>query len=163
MLTAVDVHYDDVAQVGFGAAICFERWEADWCAAEYRVKCDAIAPYVPGSFYKRELPCILAVLAVVEEPADLIIIDSYVNLGSEPGLGMHLWEALDRRVPIVGVAKSRYYNAVAAETFRGRSKAPLFVTAVGIEVEVARECLCRMAGPFRVPSLLKRVDQLSRK
>jgi len=45
---------------------------------------------------------------------------------------------------------------------RGESGSPLFVTAVGIDVALAAQEVRRMHGPYRVPTLLRAVDQLAR-
>ena len=45
---------------------------------------------------------------------------------------------------------------------RGESKNPLFITAEGIEVNEEAELIQNMHGVFRIPTLLKAVDQLSR-
>jgi deoxyribonuclease V len=54
------------------------------------------------------------------------------------------------------------HGATAEEVIRGRSKVPLNVTAVGIDAAEAAECIRRMDGRHRIPTLLKRVDQLAR-
>jgi deoxyribonuclease V len=38
----------------------------------------------------------------------------------------------------------------------------LYVTAAGIEASVAADWIAGMHGPYRVPTVLKRVDQLVR-
>ncbi|MGC3967617.1 MAG: endonuclease V [Pirellulales bacterium] len=130
--------------------------------AEYVTTCRDVRPYEPGDFYKRELPCLTAVLQRVNESLDVIVIDGFVSLGDKPGLGHRLWESLGRRTPIVGVAKTRFQGAEAVEIVRGSGKNPLFVTAAGLDVVAAAESIRSMHGPFRIPTLLKRVDQLSR-
>jgi deoxyribonuclease V len=64
-----------------------------------------------------------------------------------------LWEALNKSFPILGVAKSKFGSARPVEVFRGLSKVPLFVTAVGIAPEVAAQNVCSMQGAFRIPTL----------
>mgnify|MGYP001804818063 CR=1 FL=1 len=66
-----------------------------------------LAPYVPGQFYKRELPGIIEVLKYcTHEEITAIIVDGYVILDDHGkiGLGGHLYKALDRSIPIIGVA-----------------------------------------------------------
>ena len=66
-----------------------------------------------GEFYRRELPCLLAVLQNIPKP-DVIVIDGYVWLGSgHSGLGAHLYDALNQTGAVVGVAKSRFHSADA--------------------------------------------------
>lgn len=158
MIAALDVRYDDAASTGFAGAVVFEHWEDAVAVADYTDTFNGIEPYVPGKFFKRELPCLLAVLKKAREPVGLIIVDGFVSLGDKPGLGMHLWEALGRKVPVVGVAKASFRHA----TPLGSSKRPLFVSAVGIDPLVAAESIRTMHGSNRIPTLLKRVDQLTR-
>jgi len=64
---------------------------------------------------------------------------------------------------IVGVAKNRYRDSEhAVEVFRANSKRPLFVTAIGIEYNVAAQHIQSMAGQFRIPKMLKAADGLAR-
>jgi deoxyribonuclease V len=164
MIAALDVHYDEstLAATAAAAAVVFRQWEDAEPVAQYAARCTGIEPYVPGQFFKRELPCLLAVLEKVREPLDFIVIDGYVSLGAQPGLGMHLWEALQRAMPVIGVAKTRFVSADPLEVTRGQSDSPLFVTAIGVEAATVAENIARMHGPFRIPTLLKRVDQLAR-
>src|SRR5262249_3377341 len=123
------------------------------------------APYLPGQFYRRELPCLLAVLAPRLDEVRIVLVDGYVWLRDEhsPGLGAHLYEALGRRVAVIGVAKSCFQSAgVAKAVLRGGSKRPLFVTAAGLDLITAATCVRRMHGGYRIPTLLRRVDQCCR-
>src|SRR5688572_14386830 len=115
MIVALDAHYDEAARAGASAAVAFSRWEDAAPLAEYTAVCSKIEAYVPDQIYKRELPCLLAVLAQVKESLDTIIIDSYVSLGDKPGLGMRLRDAMASSIPIVGVAKTRFRDVPAAE------------------------------------------------
>jgi deoxyribonuclease V len=162
MKAALDVSYDDTAGSAVAAAVVFSDWKDDRAACEHSVTCVDIEIYVPGEFYRRELPCLLQVLAEVTEPLDCILIDGYVGLGDQPGLGMRLWGALGEKVPVVGVAKTPFRGARAVEVFRGISKMPLYVTAVGVDANQAAANIVRMAGNFRIPTLLKRADCLAR-
>ena len=63
----------------------------------------------------------------------------------------------------IGVAKTAYRGAAFAErVLRGTSQSPLFVTGVGIEASEAAALVAAMHGPHRIPTLLRRVDQLAR-
>ncbi|WP_299948707.1 hypothetical protein [uncultured Microbulbifer sp.] len=97
---------------------------------------------------------------------DIIVIDGYVVLGQElkPGLGMRLYEALDKKIPIIGVAKTAFKDSNSeSEVFRGESKKPLYVTAVGIGDQIAKSYISSMHGKHRMPTLLKLVDRECRK
>jgi deoxyribonuclease V len=75
-------------------------------------------------------------------------------------LGTYLYEALVRKVPVIGVAKTRFFSNTqyVAEILRGESKNPLFVTSVGMPLDTAAARIQSMAGPFRIPTLLKLLD-----
>jgi deoxyribonuclease V len=78
-------------------------------------------------------------------------------------LGAHLYAALGKKVPVIGVAKTRFTAASAARAVRrGSSNRPLYVTAAGIDIETAVQHVQSMHGPYRLPTILKRVDQLCR-
>ncbi len=163
MIFAADVQYAD--DTALAAGILFSGWES--CRIEKTVlkAIENIAPYEPGSFYKRELPCILALLAEIGELPEAIVVDGYVSLGKtgRPGLGMHLYNSLDGTVPVIGVAKKEFADTPdECRLLRGESTRPLYVTSVGMELETAKSCVAAMHGNHRIPALLKRVDQLCR-
>lgn len=163
MIVATDVRYDEDARTALAAAVAFDAWTDAEPRREWTVEVDGVADYVPGSFYERELPCLLAVLEPVRAVLSAVVVDGHVWLGpSRPGLGHHLYEALDRRVPVVGVAKSRFHGGFATEVLRGDTTRPLYVTAIGLPVEQATAHVRDMHGPYRLPTLLKRVDVLTR-
>jgi deoxyribonuclease V len=63
---------------------------------------------------------------------------------------------------VVGVAKTRYAGATdAVAVRRGRSRSPLFVSAVGMTAAEAAAKVGSMHGAYRVPTLPKRVDALA--
>ena len=94
-----------------------------------------------------------------------VIIDGYVWLGADlrPGLGAHLYAALHDAMPVIGIAKTRFHETPPnTEVFRGLSSRPLFVTAVGIEADAARNAIRSMHGPHRKPTMLSLVDRACR-
>jgi deoxyribonuclease V len=84
-------------------------------------------------------------------------------LGDRPGLGQHLYEYFDGTIPVIGVAKSRFKGASGIEVYRGKSARPLYVTAAGMDPNLAAEKIRMMRGAHRLPTLLKRVDLLAQK
>ena len=163
MFACVDVDYRDREAVA--ACVLFRAWTDGDSAGEEVERLPQVEPYQPGQFYRRELPCLLAVLGKVPAPLAAVVVDGYVWLGDEtsPGLGGHLYAALGRAVPVIGVAKTRFAGAVLARpVVRGTSRRPLWVTAAGIDPATAVRHVAGMHGPFRIPTLLKRVDQLCR-
>lgn len=158
-IVALDVHYEDpVAWVG---AIEFDDWSADVVGQWQRLEVDTVEPYEPGEFYKRELPLLLKALKHFEP--DLIIVDAHVWLERDrPGLGMHLFDALNETTPVVGVAKNPFRGSEIAQHVVRHDAKPLYVTAAGIDTEDAARGVQKMAGEFRIPSMLKLVDHVAR-
>jgi deoxyribonuclease V len=161
MIGAFDVHYSEDSRAS-AAAVLFAGYSQAGPSAEYTHQLPRSFPYVPGELYKRELPSILALIARIREPLREAIVDGYVMLGDRPGLGQHLYLALRRRIPVIGVAKSPFGNARAVRVYRGRSERPLFVTSAGIDPQEAADRIEWMHGPHRIPTLLRRVDRLAR-
>lgn len=149
----------------YAAGVVFHDWGDDKPAKTCISHIPTVAKYVPGEFYKRELPCVLRLLAEHEVQPDCIIIDGYVYLdgNSQPGLGWHLYQALGGKVAIIGVAKSSF-SAIDASfgISRGGSIKPLYITSIGVDQATAQASIAAMHGKFRIPTLLKLVDQLCR-
>ncbi|MFZ6781185.1 endonuclease V [Undibacterium sp. Ji83W] len=169
-LLAVDVHYSSHGEGGSGeqasvAGVIFHNWDDEYPAKTCISHISHVADYVPGEFYKRELPCILQLLTEHDLQPDCIIIDGYVYLDgkSKPGLGWYLHEALAGKLNIIGVAKSSF-SAIDASfgICRGESIKPLYITSIGIDQATAQTNIAAMHGKFRIPTLLKQVDQLCR-
>lgn len=170
MLGCVDVAYLDT--VAIAGCLLFDSWGAAKATSEHLATTPRASDYRPGEFYLRELPAILAVLRAITIPLETIIIDGYVWLGStHPGLGARLFDALDARIPIVGVAKTGWGGEPAPATdphraiglLRGQSAKRLHVSAEGIDVDAAARHVASMHGEHRMPTLLKEVDSLVRR
>jgi deoxyribonuclease V len=163
MRYALDVDYRDDGR-GYVAAVGFAAWTDARPAAERVTVVDAVAPYEPGAFYKRELPCLLAALAAVRDAPTCVVVDGHVWLRDldDPGLGARLWDALRRAVPVVGVAKQAFRGGVAEPVLRGSSAQPLWVTAAGMDAAEACARVREMHGEHRLPTLLRRADALCR-
>lgn len=161
-MACVDVQYG--AMRGAKAAIvAFDGWSAAKPLEQHVVDIAEVAPYEPGSFYKRELPCIRAALAALSPSLaiDVVIVDAHVWLDpGVPGLGARLLDA-EAIKTVVGVAKTRFRNAPATPVLRGDSATPLWVDEGGVPVDATKR-IPEMHGRFRVPTLLRLVDQLAR-
>lgn len=161
---AVDVGYHALSAVVAG--IMFNNWEDSIPTSHSVIYVDDIAEYEPGYFYKRELPCILQILNQLNNLPEYIIVDGYVYLDQSqtPGLGKHLYDALEGRSIVIGVAKTRFKDmSPEVEVFRGKSQRPIYVTAAGIS-DIKAKCLIKkMDGRYRIPAMLKLVDQLTKK
>jgi len=160
---ALDVQYNEDKNA-IVAIIGFENW-SDNRVIYTKTHCiEKVEPYEAGSFYKRELPCLLTALKEVDN-IESVVIDGYVWLEKEEhyGLGMYLYDALNREIPIIGVAKNRFNNTPkSSELFRGKSKKPLYISSIGVTLEQAKEHISKMDGAYRFPTLLKEVDRLAR-
>ena len=167
MILALDVAYTGDTQ-GYAVAIAFADWAAAAPVATYAATVSPIVAYEPGAFYKRELPCLLAVLAQVDlGEVSCVVVDGYVTLGAEgrPGLGQHLYEALGYAIPVVGVAKTRFAGVApqVAPVLRGSSQNPLYVTSAGLPLVEAAQLVASMHGEYRFPTLLKLLDDLTKR
>lgn len=161
----------DVNYKGNGArAACVlaASWEADAPISTYVRDIASVEPYQSGSFFRRELPCLVSVLALLPSLPDIVVVDGYVWLSSlaRPGLGAYLYDALGRTKPVVGIAKTAFAGTdhcpAVVPVLRGTSVKPLFVTAVGMDPEIAAHAVHRMAGKYRIPELLRIADHLSK-
>jgi len=164
VILAVDVDYR--AENAIVAGVTFRNWGDSSADRVIHSKVTHVVDYEPGQFYKRELPCIIQLLNDHHLTPDFIVIDGFVVLGQElkPGLGMHLYEALDRKIPVIGVAKTAFKGTKPeSAVLRGKSNKPLYVSAVGIDDEEAKNHICLMHGKHRIPTLLKLVDRECRK
>lgn len=125
---------------------------------------EPINDYVSGEFYKRELPCILSVYNFIKMDIDIIIIDGFVMLDKgKKGLGAYLYDSLNRRTPVIGVAKTLFSECESySEVYRGISKKPLYVSSIGIDLKFSSNLIKNLKGKNRTPDVLKRVDQLTR-
>ncbi len=161
MILAFDTYY-----TGTNAktvCLAFQKWTDDKPFHVFEETMEGIADYEPGAFYKRELPCILSLLSVISiSDIEVIIVDGYVILDDDgkTGLGGLLFDKLERRIPVIGVAKSGFHNNKknVLELFRGKSKKPLYITAKGMGLTLAYNRIKSMHGNYRMPSLLRILD-----
>lgn len=165
-IACTDVFYLDDQDEANAACIMFDSWDARKETCSFTERVHGIAPYEPGFFFKRELPCLLALFKRAPAPFSAVLVDGLVWLDADgkPGLGAHLFEALGRAVPVIGVAKTSFMGGeFATKLLRGTSSRPLFVNAAGIDNTTAAGWVRQMSGPNRLPKFLKDVDTLCRK
>jgi deoxyribonuclease V len=162
-IVCLDVAYGDTAAAVAGVVV--PSWDAD-SASQMLVRRVEGPPasYEPGAFYRRELPLLLPIITELATSIDVIVIDGYVWLeDNRPGLGGHLFASLGCRIPVIGVAKTRYRNDIwSIPVLRGASRQPLFVTSAGIAATAAAHCVRRMHGDHRIPTILALVDKAAR-
>ena len=165
MILAFDTYYYD----GKAKTVCleFEDWNESKNFKIHEEIIDNVEEYIPGEFYKRELPCIISLLNKIDlTHIEAIVVDGFVYLDDEKkyGLGGRLYEQLNHKIPIIGVAKTNF-AAIEKDKLalvRGDSKKPLYITAIGIALDDAFAKVASMAGEYRFPTLLKELDRLTK-
>lgn len=165
MILAFDTYYTD--NQAKTVCLAFADWADDKPGEILTEMLDSPAAYEPGAFYKRELPCIVSLLKQIDlNRVSVIVIDGFVVLDDfgKPGLGGRLYEYLDQKIPVIGVAKTNFaQNVVNKRTVvRGQGSKPLFITALGIDLDTAAGYIKKMHGDFRLPTLLKELDRLTK-
>lgn len=165
MILAFDTYY--FKNKAKTVCISFNCWTDNEPINIYDEITENIAHYEPGAFFKRELPCILSLLEKIDiRKIELIIVDSFVLLddNGKLGLGGHLYQKLNREIPVIGVAKSGFHSNKlnTKELLRGNSKKPLFISSIGIDLNLAYENIKSMNGNYRMPTLLKILDTKTR-
>jgi|SRR5579883_2137450 len=168
MIACLDAHYGEISCRA--ALVCFDHWSSSTSNSSHaEISFDPAQSYEAGSFYKRELPLLLKLIADLNPLPETILIDAYVWLDAsctKPGLGARLYQAIGERSSVIGIAKSRYIShdgeSVGVPVLRGASKRPLFVTAAGITAELAAQNVKSMHGPNRLPTMVKLADNLAR-
>jgi deoxyribonuclease V len=165
MILAFDTYYyENKAKT---VCITFNDWHDSEIQKEYKEVLAGVEEYTPGEFYKRELPCILSLYKQIDvAKIDAIVIDGFVYLDDSEkfGLGGYLYEALRNQIPVIGVAKSNFATIEKHKraVSRGESLRPLYVTAIGIDLDDAAAAIKSMHGENRIPQLLKKLDMLTR-
>ena len=163
MNAILDVCYGNGTAVA--ACVQFGDWTDNQASSVNISEGEVQAAYVPGRFFELELPCLLHAIERVSVRFEVIVIDGYVHLKPPhvKGLGYHLAETVSYPVAVIGVAKSPFKVADQfVPVFRGRSRRPLFVSAIHMPAEQAAARIKSMAGPFRIPTLIKMADRLCR-
>jgi deoxyribonuclease V len=163
-IACLDAAYSSTAAAV--ACVMIQHWDAKGAdRIEVRRFDSPPERYEPGAFFKRELPLLMSIISEFEDAIQIIVIDGYVWLGAndQPGLGAHLFASLGHRIPVIGIAKTRYrIDTWSTPVLRGESRRPLFVTSAGIQTKTAAECLCRMHGDSRIPTILALADRTAR-
>ena len=160
MILVIDVDYRE--NEAFVAAVTFKNFNDKHHNKIFTTLVEGVVEYQSGQFYKRELPCILNLLKEYDLNPKYIVIDGFVFLDghSKPGLGKYLYDALEEKSIIIGVAK-RSFDGISSkyELYRGKSRKPLFITSVGVKSARAKTYIQNMAGEYRIPTLLKKADK----
>jgi len=165
MILAFDTYYfENKAKT---VCVSFDNWSDE---ENYKVDTEIIQnseEYQSGEFYRRELPCILSLLDKIKiENITTIIVDGFVYLDDNHklGLGGHLYNQLKATIPIIGVAKTNFatLDKNKRPLLRGKSIKPLYITSIGIDIDEATKLIKNMSGENRIPTLLKKLDTLTK-
>lgn len=166
MIYCFDTYYNK--NTAKTAVIGIENWEDATPSLELTDTINEVNEYESGAFYKRELPCLLSMInkLPINPNKDILVVDGYVVLSDEGklGLGGYLFNELEGKIPVIGVAKNNFFtlNKLKKEVIRGESKKPLYITAMGMDLKKASSLISNMHGEFRMPTILKLVDQKCR-
>ena len=176
MILALDSYYKD--GICNTSLVVFVSIKDDVPYYKDTIYTEVTSEYIPGEFYKRELPGIIKIIEKLQkERPDIwkhittIIIDSYIILKSDDkewgGLGFYLNEflkSIGEKKIIYGVAKSKFGDCekISKLVYRGKSKNPLYVQST-YKNHTAAGVIHNMYGEYRIPTMLKLVDNLSRK
>ncbi|MNR12340.1 Endonuclease V [compost metagenome] len=164
MILAIDVYYtENEAKV---VAVLFNP-EHDTPQSIVINQIIGIEDYIPGEFYKRELPCIESIFQKVNlNEIETVIIDGHIYVDEDGtfGLGGYTWESLDKKIPVIGVAKTSFFRNknTVKEVFRGESKKPLYVSSIGIDLDIASKLVKNLKGNYRIPTVLKELDRITK-
>jgi len=177
MILALDSYYK--ADICNTSLVVFKYLDSDKPLYTDTIYTKVTSDYIPGEFYKRELPGIIKILEKLKnEKLDIwnditfIITDSFITLKNDDnewdGLGAYLDKYLKsngENKTIWGVAKSNFGRCyeISKATFRGKSSKPLYVQVTNNCIKLAVWAVQKMHGEYRIPTMLKLVDQLSRK
>jgi len=161
MILALDVHYKAAGAKAVGVLFNWEDTFVEEVIIEY---INEVADYVPGEFYKRELPCLLKIIEQLSlDNINAIIIDGYVYIDNDMnfGLGGRLWETLEKRVPVIGVAKTSFFKNkhTVRELKRGISNSPLYISSIGLQLDTCVSFIRNMKGDYRMPDILTFLDK----
>lgn len=161
---AIDVHYRENIAKAVGVLFHWHNEKPEQIITEY---VRDVADYIPGEFYKRELPCIMKLLEKIDlSKVSAIIIDGYVftDNARTSGLGGKLFAELEAAIPVIGVAKTLFSgnSKTVVEIIRGESINPLYVSAIGYYLETAAMNVAMMKGKHRMPVILQELDRLTK-
>lgn len=164
MILATDVYYYDNCAKAVGVLF---NWEDKTAKKVITTYINQVEEYVSGEFYKRELPCIIDIINQINiNVIETIIIDGhiYINNKLDYGLGGKLYQALDSKVPIIGIAKKPFAKnkETVQKIYRGESEKPLHVSSIGMPLGNAVEKVNTLKGDYRIPTILKQLDIITK-
>ena len=178
MILVTDVFYNEINNSAHIAGAVINDWTSDKIVETYELdKIDIDCAYIPGQFYKREMPCLIELWNSIPESKkaqiNTFIVDGFYDIwDGRPGLGHHFRDWLIENgynVEVVGIAKSpcRETNKFTLPVYRteesktSKCRSALWVNGSNMENDYQNKVL-NMAGKYRIPTIIKKVDKLSR-
>ena len=174
---AIDSYYYSDTNC-YSVGVVFNYWNSKKPDYILESTVSEFAPYIPGQFYKRELPGILSIIHQVNlNEFDTIILDGFTNLIDSslnplPGLGEKLDEELEitnrHGLSIIGVAKSLFgkSDTISLPLYRGQAKTPLWISVSSgsdIDLATAKNYIKSMYGNSKLPDILKFLDKYTKR
>jgi len=163
---AIDTYYTE--ENAYTVGVFFSQWDDTEPLKITKRTTKPEFPYIPGEFYKRELPCIMDLLGGVDfDSLSTIIVDGFIRIEKDgilvPGLGEHLYdEVKDWNISIIGVAKSKFDGCErwSVPIIRKAGSKPIYVQGIGRYTDdMAASLIKGMAGSNKLPTLLRLLDQ----
>lgn len=181
LVAGLDAHYQAGAGLAWGAAALLSWPNLE--LLESALACRPLDfPYVPGLLSFREAPALLAALACLSQPPDLVFVDGQ-GIAHPRRLGLASHVGVLACLPTIGVAKSRLIGTFAppgpekgassplmdrgeviGAVLRTRSRVrPLFISVGhGIGLDAAVRLVLEAAPRYRIPEPTRLADKLSR-
>ena len=165
MIVIIDGDYKE-DNSGFIAGVLMEDFNSKEICGFITAEVFDVGEYQSGSFYKRELKGVDAVLTKLNlSQIQCIIVDGYAKFEDGEHTSLGEWVYKNYAIPVIGIAKSKnlFSKVENTQVYRGNSKTPLYVTAVGIDQDIARGKVQSMYGENRIPYGVKIADSVARK
>lgn len=166
MIFIIDGDYNDIEHKAHMAGVLLNNHTDDSIVGFITADVENTGEYESGSFYKRELKGVEALLSKLNlNEIELIIVDGFAKFNDNihKPLGEHIYEKY--HIPVIGVAKKwcDFCKVDNTDVYRGMSKNPLFVTVAGGNSNATKTIIQEMYGDNRIPYAIKLADSLARK
>lgn len=166
MILIIDGDYNDTNHTAHMAGILLNNHTDEKISGFITADVENTGEYETGSFYKRELKGVEALLSKLNlDEIELIIIDGFAKFNDEEhkSLGEYVNEKYGK--PVIGVAKRwcDFCKVEGTKLYRGSSQTPLFITVAGGNNNAAKTIVQEMYGNHRIPCAIKLADSLARK
>ncbi|WP_414606075.1 deoxyribonuclease V [Stenotrophomonas pavanii] len=122
-LAGMDVGFEDNGAITRAAAVLLDAETLKPVAQEI-ARIPTVMPYIPGLLSFRELPALLAALALLPRVPDLVFVDGHgISHPRRLGVAAHLGVVTD--LPSIGVAKSKLVGRFVEPGAEAGAHAPL--------------------------------------